>query len=184
MEVCEDCGFAWETVRRDVGARTARGAVAVMLVLFGAACGSSHNTGSPTTNPAGSAAQRHALAVQYLAIAKVGNAGLDRAFNALDGADHNDLVAARADWRGAAATERQFDRSLLALALPPSIEVTAQAVVRVNEARAKLADAAGVATSLARLRVIERSLAAANETVVREVRILRKQLGLPPAETS
>jgi predicted ATPase len=118
-----------------------------------------------------------------LAIATAGNRGLDRAFHGLDGPDHADLVAARADLHDAAATEHRFDRSLLAIVFPSAIEATAHAVVGVNEARAILTAKAAVSASLQQLRRYEQQLSAANEAVVQQVRILRTQLGLPPAET-
>ena len=50
----------------------------------------------------------------YLAIALPANRRLDEDFDGLDD-NHNDLAAAEAALRDAAATERQFDRLLLAL---------------------------------------------------------------------
>jgi hypothetical protein len=118
-----------------------------------------------------------------LTIATVGNRGLDRAFHALDGPDHGDLVAARADLHDAAATERLFDRSLLAIVFPSPIEATAYAVVRVNEGRAAFTSKAATSGSLQQLFRYQPQLLAANDVVVQQVRILRTQLGLPPAET-
>lgn len=123
-------------------------------------------------------------AARYSAIAKIGNEGLEVAFTALDGPDKNNLAAARSDLNGAAATERTFDRSLLAIPLPPAIESTARAVVRVNEARANLTAMAAASESLEQLRAYEARLGASNDAVVHEVRILRSQLGLPPPEAT
>jgi hypothetical protein len=122
-------------------------------------------------------------AAQYSAIATDGNRGLE-VLDKLKERDRNDLVAARTDLRDAAATERRFDRSLLTIALPPAIETTARALVRVNESRASLTTEAAASTSLAQLHGYEQQLSVANATVEREVRALRSQLGLPPPETS
>ena len=158
------------------------------VVMLAAACASGHSsTSGTTTNPAASsvaAAQLRGLAARYLAIATVGNRGLDRAFHALDGRDHDHLVAARADLRDAAATERQFDRSLLAISFPSEIEATVKAVVRVNEARASLTSEVANSTTLQQLSRSEQKLPAANDAIVQQVGILRTQLGLPAAETS
>jgi hypothetical protein len=161
--------------------------VLLAVVILAAACtGPSAPTAGTATSPSTTAvtdAQRRVLAARYLAIATVGNRGLDRAFHGLDGPDHGDLVAARADLHDAAATERLFDRSLLAIVFPSAIEATAHAVVSVNEARAKLTSRATASASLQQLFRYQPQLLAANDAVVQQVRILRTQLGLPPAET-
>jgi hypothetical protein len=137
---------------------------------------------TPSTSAA-EAAQRRGLAARYLEIATVGNRGLD-ALDALAGRDRDDLVAARADLRDAAATERRFDRGLLAIVFPSEIEATARALVAVNESRATLTSEAAASTSLTQLRRYEKQLSAANGHVEEQVRTIRRQLGLPPPETS
>jgi hypothetical protein len=158
------------------------------VVVLAAACTGAHTPSEgTTTNPsstAAAAARRRGLAARYVAIATVGNRGLDGAFHALDGRDHDHLVAARADLRAAAAIERRFDRSLLAIVFPSAIEATARTMVRVNEARATLTSEAAASASLSQLRRYERQLSAADGAVEQQVRTLRAQLGLPPPETS
>jgi hypothetical protein len=137
------------------------------------------------TAPAGQAispAQRKA-ARSYLAIALPANRRLETDFDGLK--DHRgDLAAATADLRDAAATERQFDRQLLALKLPAATETVAHQLVTTNEARARLTTAAAASTSLAQLHGYEPRLTAANKPVEEAVRVIRNQLGLPPPETS
>jgi hypothetical protein len=147
----------------------------LVVVMLAAGCAGAH---APAA-----AAQRRGLAARYVAIATVGNRGLD-ALDQLAGRDHDHLAAARADLRDAAATERRFDRSLLAIAFPPAIEATARALVRVNESRATLTTEAAASPSLRQLRRYEQQLSAANGAVERQVRTLRAQLGLPAPETS
>jgi hypothetical protein len=136
--------------------------------------------------PAGQAisrAQQQAAARSYLAIARPANRRLETDFDGLD--DHrNDLAAAKADLRDAAATERQFDRRLLALKLPATTETVARLLVTANEARARLTTAAAASTSLSQLHRYEPRLTAANASVEQAVRVIRSQLGLPPPETS
>jgi hypothetical protein len=140
-----------------------------------AACACSGSAHGKTTSPA---------AAKYLAVAAVGNRGLDHAFDALDERDRDNLVAARADLRAAAEIERTFDRSLLTIAFSPAIEQTARALARVNEARAAVASTAAASTSVEELHGYEARLTTANAAVEKEVKTLRHQLGLPPPETS
>jgi hypothetical protein len=130
-----------------------------------------------------SPAQRKAAARSYLAIALPANRRLETDFDGLK--DHRgDLAAATADLRDAAATERQFDRQLLALKLPAATETVAHQLVTTNEARARLTTAAAASTSLSQLHRYEPRLTAANRPVEDAVRVIRSQLGLPPPETS
>jgi hypothetical protein len=130
------------------------------------------------------AAARRALATQYLAIATAGNHRLDKDFDALDGADHDDLAAATADLRDIADTERTFDRQLLALALTSDTRATAMALVAANETRARLTTQTAAATTLDELHAGEPRLKAANAPVERQVEAIRRELGLPPPDTS
>jgi hypothetical protein len=136
--------------------------------------------------PAGQAlgpAQRKMAARSYLAIALPANRRLETDFDGLD--DHRgDLPAAQADLRDVAATERQFDRRLLALKLPAATETVARLLVTANEARVRLTTAAAASTSLSQLHRYEPRLTAANQPVEEAVRVIRSQLSLPPPETS
>jgi hypothetical protein len=126
----------------------------------------------------------HAAAVRYLAIADAGNRRLETDFNRLNGPDRNSLPAAAADLRDVAATERLFDRRLLAIAFPAAAEQTARLLYEVNQSRASLTSAAAGSASLRQLRLFQRRLVAANGPVEEAVRVIRSQLGLPPPETS
>ena len=129
-------------------------------------------------------AARRRAASGYLAIARPANRRLDRDFDdAVNGDDVGDLAASRADLRDAAATERRFDRQLLALPLAPGTEAIARILVAANQSRARLTEAAARATSLTRLHGFERRLDAANEPVEDAVRVIRSELGLPPPES-
>jgi hypothetical protein len=122
-------------------------------------------------------------AARYLAIAEPANITLDRAFDALDDND-SDLVAARADFALAAATEREFDRELLSIALPAPVRATAQALVNVNEARVAVTRQAAAATSLAEVVQFKQDIDVANDVVEVQVGLIRKQLGLAPPDAS
>jgi hypothetical protein len=126
------------------------------------------------------AAHHPSPSAQYLKIADAGNDALEEAFDALEGKDANNLSAAQADLRDAAATERLFDRRLDAIDFPAEIEATADALVKVNEARAALTTRAATAPTITALRDYEKQLDAANEPVEVQVKLIRTQLGLPP----
>lgn len=166
--------------------------VTALVMLATAGCGN-----GPAAAPAGhgpaqtpgagglpAGAARRVLGADYLAIARAGNHRLEIDFDRLEGRDRAHLAAARADLRDAAATERLFDRRLLALKLPAATERIAQYLVWVNQARARITVAASHSASLHQLHSYERRLAAANKPVEQAVTIIRHQLGLPGPQAS
>jgi hypothetical protein len=158
-------------------------ALSAALVL--ASCGAAHPTaarGPSSSAPA--TATVSSAAARYLVIANLGNDGLEKDFDGLEGPHHNDLAAARADLRDAASVERLFDRRLRAIPLPPPINAVARALITANESRAALTDRAAASASIAELRRYEQRLDAANGTVEAQVRTLRMRLHLPPPDPS
>jgi hypothetical protein len=143
-----------------------------------------------STVPAGtapaalSAVGRRALAARYLAIAQPANHQLDHDFDGLKDHEGDNLAAAEADLRAAAATERRFDRQLIAITFPPPTEPIVRLLYTANQARAALSMTAAATTSLRQLRGYQTRLDAANEPVEEAVRVIRSQLGLPPPDTS
>jgi hypothetical protein len=123
-------------------------------------------------------------AAQYLAIARAGNRRLEDELDPLGDRDKNNLARSQADLRGAAETERLFDRRLLKIVFPPETERVAHVLYRVNQARASLTADASRSTTLRQLRVYERRLDKANRPVETAVRTIRRQLGLPPPPSS
>ncbi len=178
------------------------GTVLLGTILLAAGCASSGTpaqTTAPASTPprssappspavgstAATTAELRVMAGRYMAIAQPANRELDHEFDGFD--DHvkdGDLAAARADLRAAAATERRFDRQLIALSFPPRTETYVRQLYRVNQARAVLTSTAAGAMSLPELRGYQRRLDAANEPVEDAVRVIRAQLGLPPPDTS
>lgn len=163
--------------RVHVLSRTCRRAVAVVgcFGLVGAGCA--------TSGLAVGSAPR-GLAARYLVIATAGNRRLNADFDPLEKRDRNNLAAAKADLRDAAATERVFDRRLLRIAFPSATERVARDLYNVNEARARLTTAAAASTSLRQIHAYQPRLDAANKPVEQAVRVIRRQLGLPPPPTS
>jgi hypothetical protein len=125
----------------------------------------------------------HRAAARYLVIARAGNSRLEHDFDPLEDRDIR-LGAARADLRDAAATERLFDRRLLRIGFPAKEERVGRQLHRINQNRARLTLVVAASSSLRRLQTYEVWLDAANAPVERAVDTLRRQLGLPAADTS
>jgi hypothetical protein len=163
----------------------AAGLAAACAVLLAAGCASSQ----PPKPPSKAAADTwtppiRALAARYLAIAQPANRQLDHDFDGLQDHQNNDLAAAQADLRTAAATERRFDRQLIAITFPPRTEPIVRLLVTVNQARAALTETAAASASLHQLHGYQLRLDAASEPVEQAVAVIRSQLGLPPPDTS
>jgi hypothetical protein len=167
--------------------------VGAVLLTAAAGCASSppHAAGTtPSAAATHSAATAHSAAAlqnaaaKYTAIARPANRKLDHEFDGLKDHEKDNLAAAQADLRAAAATERQFDRQLMVISFPPQTEPVVRLLYRVNQARAALTSTTAGATSLRQLRGYQRRLDAANEPVEDAVRVIRGQLGLPPPDTS
>jgi len=155
-------------------------AIFMALALLGAGCGSGTHTTSMRT-PVTSA---RALATKYLAIARAGNRRLEDVFDPLEDRDRNNVPRADADLRSAAATERLFDRRLLAISFPPSTERVARTLYAVNQVRARLTTAAAKSPSVPVLHEYQRELKVANIPVEQAVKEIRARLGLPPPPSS
>ena len=170
---------------RQAARAAAAGLAAACAVLLAAGCASSQ----PPKPPEGAAVPAstppaRALAARYLAIAQPANRQLDHDFDGLQDTENTDLAAAEADLRNAAATERRFDRQLIAIAFPPRTEPIVRLLITVNQARAALTGTAAATPSLRQLHGYQPRLDAANEPVEEAVTVIRSQLGLPPPDTS
>jgi hypothetical protein len=170
--------------------------VAAVLAMTLAGC-SSGGAASPSSSPAPStaapaspsaapltSAQRRKLARQYLAVADPANKALDHEVDAFEDAQHDDLARAVAALHGQVRVERSFDRNLAAIGFPPPADVIAHLLILANQQRIALTLQEAKATSVAGLAAFRKRHAAADEAVERQVRLIRKLLGLPPPETS
>ena len=178
------------------------GAVAAVLAMTLAGC-SSGGAASPSPSPAPStaapaspsaapaspsatpltSAQQRKLARQYLAVAGPASKALDHEVDAFDDARHDDLARAVAALHGQVRVERSFDRNLAAIGFPPPVDVIAHLLILANQQRIALTLQEAKATSVTGLATFRKRHAAADEAVERQVRLLRKLLGLPPPET-
>jgi hypothetical protein len=125
-----------------------------------------------------------ALAAAYMAIALPANHRLDEEVESYNDHARHDLAVAEADLRQEAATERWFDQRLLTIAFPSVISATARALVRANDHRIALTTEQARATTIAGLLALNGRHRAADAAVEVQVRIIRKQLGLPPPGNS
>jgi len=165
--------------------------VAVLLLVLAplaAGCTMAHQAGHaghriPPASGAGRGSLR-ALASAYLAIALPANRRLDAEVDGFTDHEHHDLAAAEAALRAEAATERRFDRLLREIPFPPPIATTARALIRVNERRGALTQQQARSSSVARLVSFTGLHRAADAAVEVQVRILRRDLGLPPPKNS
>jgi DNA-binding GntR family transcriptional regulator len=192
MDVSMAGGNVTDTQRR----ATVASLVTAGALLLAAGCASQGpvpSTAPRSTTPrsamprssAATTAELRAMAARYMAIAQPANRELDHEFDGFgDHVKDGGLAAAQADLRAAAATERRFDRQLIAISFPPRTEPFVRLLYRVNQARAELTSTAAAATSLRELRGYQRRLDAANEPVEDAVRVIRGQLDLPPPDTS
>lgn len=125
-----------------------------------------------------------ALAAAYMAIALPANHRLEKEVDSYNAHARRDLAVAEADLRQEAATERWFDRRLLKIAFRPTIAATARALVRVNNQRIALTTEQSRAMTVSELLAFNARHRAADAAVEVQVRLIRKQLGLPPPENS
>jgi len=137
---------------------------------------------SPSPPPL-TAAQKRKLARQYLAVAGPANKALDHEVDTFRDAQHDDLARAIAALHGQVRVERSFDRKLAAIDFPPPVSTIAHLLILANQQRIALTLREAKATSVAGLATFRRQHAAADEAVERQVRLIRKLLGLPPPET-
>lgn len=124
------------------------------------------------------------LAAAYLAIALPANHRLDQEVGSYNDHARDNLAIAENDLRQEAVTERRFDQRLVKIAFPPAIAATARALVRVNNLRIALTTRQARAMTVADLLAFDTRHRAADAAVEEQVRIIRKQLGLPPPENS
>jgi hypothetical protein len=177
------------------------GSVAAVLALALAGCSSggpsspspspaspdtpaaSASPSAPPSSPPLTTAQRRKLARQYLAVAEPANKALDHEVDEFEDAQHDDLAKAIDALHGQARVERSFDQKMAAIDFPPPVSTIAHLLVLANQDRIALTLQEAKATSVAGLATFRKRHAAADEAVERQVRLIRKLLGLPPPDT-
>jgi len=186
---------------RRASAGSLAGSVAAVLALALAGCSSggpsspspspaspdtpaaSASPSAPPSSPPLTTAQRRKLARQYLAVAEPANKALDHEVDEFEDAQHDDLAKAIDALHGQARVERSFDQKMAAIDFPPPVSTIAHLLVLANQDRIALTLQEAKATSVAGLATFRKRHAAADEAVERQVRLIRKLLGLPPPDT-
>lgn len=124
------------------------------------------------------------LASAYMAIALPANHRLDKEVNSYNDHVRMNLAIAVSDLRAEVATERWFDEHLLKIAFPPRIAAAARALVAVNNQRIALTTQQARAMTISQLLAFSARHRAADAAVEAAVRVIRRQLGLPPPDSS
>jgi hypothetical protein len=124
------------------------------------------------------------LAAAYLAIAVPANHRLETEVDGFIEHQRDNLAVAESYLRAQAVTERWFDRNLMKIQFPRQIAADARALVRANQSRVALTELQARSTSIARLRSFTSLHHAADAAVEVQVKIIRRDLGLPPPSTS
>jgi hypothetical protein len=164
--------------------------VLLMLGMLSAGCASGQRAGTAgqtashgaTPGMGARPGAMRMLASAYLAAARPANHRLDGEVDGFTDHEHGDLAAAGADLRAEAATERRFDRVLRVIPFPRGIAATARALIRANQRRAALAGRQARSSLVAVLVSFTSRRRAADAAVEAQVRIIRRELGLPPPQ--
>jgi hypothetical protein len=141
-----------------------------------------HKRAEPNASPSAAGQTTKQLAAAYLAIALPANRRLDKEVDSYEDHEHDDLAIARRDLRAEAATERGFDSKLLKIAFPIDVKAIAWELVQANNERIALTERQSRAATTATLREFDKRHKTADAAVEGEVRIIRKDLGLPPPD--
>ncbi len=90
------------------------------------------------------------------------------------------LAAAEAALTAEVTSENAFDASLVRFPFPPAIAPMAKALIKANQARAKLTAEQARSSSLTRLRSFNDRVKAADAAVQTEMKLIRRALDSPP----
>jgi hypothetical protein len=123
-------------------------------------------------------------AARYLSLATAANHRLEVANDAYKKDALTSLAAAKADLRSEVATETSFDEQLARIKFPLSDAFIVRALIIANQRRGALTARQARSTSLAQLRSFDARHGAADAAVEVQVRLLRRELHLPPPATS
>jgi hypothetical protein len=134
--------------------------------------------------PSPAAAQLAAAARTYETLADASDKQLDVEEDAYADDEHDDLAAAKSELRAQVATERLFDKELAAIKFPATVEATAQALIRANEARFRVTLRQARAKTLAALQALDSARKAGDAAVEVQAELIRKELHLPAVPAS
>jgi len=134
--------------------------------------------------PSPAAVQLAAAARSYETLADASDKQLDVEEDAYADDERDNLAAAKAELRAQVATERLFDTDLAKIKFPASVEATAQALIRANEARFRVTLRQARARTLTRLQALDSARKLGDAAVEVQAELIRKELHLPPVPSS
>ena len=134
--------------------------------------------------PSPAAVELAAAARSYETLADASDKQLNVEEDAYADDERDDLAAAKAELRAQVATERLFDTDLAAIKFPATVEATAQALIRANEARFRVTLRQARSKTLARLQSLDSARKAGDAAVEVQAELIRKELHLPPVPAS
>jgi hypothetical protein len=134
----------------------------------------------PSLSPSGlQCTTAQMLDSQYTAVLTPASQQLDADTAAYTASEGNNLAVARAALTAEVTSERAFDTSLGGITFPPSVAPIAQALIRVNEARATLTAEQARLSSLTQMRSFNHRVQAASAAVQTQLTLIRKALHSP-----
>jgi hypothetical protein len=100
--------------------------------------------------------------------------------SAYDATERDNLAAAKAALAAEVTSERAFDTTMANFPFPPTVVPTATALIRADQALAKLTAEQAGSSSLTRLRSFDHRIQVDTAAVENERKLLRKALAVPP----
>jgi hypothetical protein len=156
------------------------GVLAGVLLVAGCAGGAQPGSAGTAASPGG----MKTLAAAYLAIARPANHRLDTENDGFTDHEHGNMAMAESDLRAEAGTEQRFDRLLSQIRFPPQIATTARALIQANNCRIALTLRQARSSSVTTLLSFDHRHRAADAAVEAQVKVIRRDLGLPPPSGS
>jgi hypothetical protein len=121
------------------------------------------------------------LAGQYTAVMTPASQQLSIDAAAYTAAAEHHLATAKAALTSEAATEQTLDAALAGIKFPPAVAPVAAALIRAEQARAKLTAEQAQASSLTALKAFNHRVQVADAAVQAEMKLMLKALDLTPA---
>jgi hypothetical protein len=120
------------------------------------------------------------LTSQYMAIMDPASQQLNADVAAYTASERHHLAAAKAALTAEVAAEQALDTSLAGIQFPPAIAPIAKALVRADQARARLTAEQARSSSLTQLRSFSRRVQVASAAVQTEMKLILTALDSPP----
>lgn len=117
----------------------------------------------------------------YVSVASPANQALAAEMDGYSKNLGHDLSAAKSDLMSEAQTEASFDNQLSQVGFPSAAETAETDLIQADQARAKLIKLQAQASSFTQMQSFSSRVQAADAGVEAQVKLIRQDLGLPPA---